>query len=73
MSLNPENVVPMKQDMAHCKKTLDWLISIAAAVGAPLALMWAGSAREIADAFQGLGNGAILRLVAAANALTVIP
>jgi hypothetical protein len=62
----------MKRLMVRFKK-LDWVFPLAAALGVPLALVSAGSAREIADAVGRIGNGAILALAAATNALTVIP
>lgn len=50
---------------------LDWLI--AAAVGAPLAILFAACAKDIADALGHIGDGSLLALAAAANALTLVP
>jgi hypothetical protein len=63
---------PMKDVMVRCK-TLQWLIPVATAIGVPLALLAAGPAQDIAEAFGRFGDGTILALAAAANALTVIP
>jgi arginine repressor len=54
---------PMKDVMVRCK-TLQWLIPVATAIG---------PAQDIAEAFGRFGDGTILALAAAANALTVIP
>ncbi len=54
-------------------KKLEWLVTVATAIGAPLALLFASCAKEIAEAVDRLGDGTILAIAAATNALTVIP
>jgi hypothetical protein len=52
---------------------LDWMVAVAAAVGAPLAILFAACAKDIADALGHIGDGSLLALAAAANALTLVP
>ena len=54
-------------------KKLEWLITIAAAIAGPVAVLSTDSAKDIADAVGRLGDGTILALAAATHALTVIP
>jgi hypothetical protein len=54
-------------------RKLEWLITIAAAIAAPLAVFSTSSAREITEAVGRLGDGTILALAAATHALTVMP
>jgi len=54
-------------------KKLEWLITIAAAIAGPLAVLSTDSAKDIADAVGRLGDGTILALAAATHALTVMP
>jgi hypothetical protein len=62
----------MNRLMVRCKR-LHWLVPVAAALAAPLAVLVAGPAKDIAAALERLGDGTILALAAAANALTVVP
>ena len=52
-------------------RKLDWIVT--AAVGAPLAILFAACAKDIADALGHIGDGSLLALAAAANALTLVP
>jgi hypothetical protein len=61
----------MRADMPM--KKLEWLITIAAAMAGPVAVLSTDSAKDIADAVGRLGDGTILALAAATHALTVMP
>ncbi len=54
-------------------KKIEWLVTVAAAIAAPLAVFSTGTAKDIADAVGRLGDGSILALAAATHALTLIP
>lgn len=54
-------------------KKIEWLVTVAAAIAGPLAVLSSGTAKEIADAVGRLGDGSILALAAATHALTLIP
>jgi hypothetical protein len=63
----------MIQTMIRTNK-LKLLVSAAAALGAPFAFFAAVPACRLAQAFaERLGDGTILAVAAAANALTVVP
>jgi hypothetical protein len=63
----------MSPNMIRTNK-LKWLVPALAAIGTPFAICAAGPARALAQALaERLGDGTILAVAAAANALTVIP
>jgi hypothetical protein len=63
----------MRQVVEQGRKTALWLVPLAAACCAPLIFAPERSARVFAAATQWLGDARVLKLVAVANALTMIP
>ncbi len=62
----------MQKIMFATRKTIRWIVP-AAVLAAPAAFLAQCWGRALADAAQWIGDGHILTLAAAANALTLVP